>query len=111
LTPGTIDRCLVWLSRPKKPEAALTITRHWCCDEVNNNVTRSEDMPTEQHPPSLRLRWHILDVVAHHPKSLRTDLEVSTSSADKGERLGIMPLALHALPVSGLPQTRHPALW
>jgi hypothetical protein len=36
---------------------------------------------------------------------------VPTSRADKGERLGSMPWAFHALPVSGLPQTRHLALW
>ena len=110
VAPGTIDRCLVWSSRPEKPEAAPTITRHWCGDEVDNNVTRPEDMATEQHPPSLRLRWPILDIGAHQRERLGADLEVPTSRADKGERLGTSPLALHALPVPVLPHTRQPAL-
>ena len=110
-TSGMIDRFLVRSSRPKKPETALTITWHWCCDAVDKNVSRSEDMPTKQHSPRLRLRWPILDVAAHHRASFKADLEVATSRANNRERLGIMALGLHPLSVFGLIQTRHSALW
>jgi hypothetical protein len=96
---------------PKKSEMALTIAWQRFCNAVNNHVTRFKDMPAKQHPSGLRLCWHILDVVAHQRESLGAYLEVPTTRADKGEMLGTTALTLHALSVSGLPQTRHPVLW